>query len=342
MSGVWGRAGVPVQLLLAALLCIALSIGPVLAVDRVQLHATAEAGFGRIVLEFPGRFDLPAYKVNFDNNVLSITFDQPVSMPLPDVNSTLPGYLTVARVDPDGRGVRFGLRNAVSIHSMEAGERLFIDMMPANWQGLPPSLPPQVIAELSDRARTAAIVAEQNRKALEAKALNPTATLRVGRNPTFVRVEFDWSVDTKGEFHQDGSAASIKFDWPVPVDLYALKADLPPEILGVANNVSVSGSSIDITLIDGVEPRFYTESPTRFTLDIDLSSEEAKKIRLSAETAAQQAEADAAAARAAEAQKKAELAALAGQDLVTAEEEYVPGRAITPMIDEVSGTIRGN
>ena len=41
-----------------------------------------------------------------------------------------------------------------------------------------------------------------------ATALNPQATLRVGKNPTFVRVQFDWSVDTVAEFHQDGAAAS--------------------------------------------------------------------------------------------------------------------------------------
>ena len=52
----------------------------------------------------------------------------------------------------------------------------------------------------------------------------------MGRNPTFMRVEFDWSVDTKAHFEQDGTAATIQFDWPVAVDLYELKANLPAEI----------------------------------------------------------------------------------------------------------------
>jgi len=337
---VWGQAGVPVQRLLHALLWLVAATLPALAVDKVQLHTTAETGYGRLVLEFPGRLDLPGYKINFDNNVLAVTFPEPISMPLPDVGATLPDYLSIGRVDPDGKGVRFGLRTPVNIHSMEAGERLFIDLLPTNWQGLPPSLPPEVISELTERAKTAAILAEQERKAAEAKALNPQVTLRVGRNPTFVRVQFEWSVDTVATFRQEGAAASIQFDWPVPVDLYTLIADLPPEILGAANDVSPAGSAVNLSLIDGVVPRFYDEGSRTFTLDIDLSSAAVEQTRVTAEAAAQQAEAEAALARA-EAERQKQLSAEAGEEATqTAEVDYVPGEAITPVVDEASGTIR--
>ena len=67
----------------------------------------------------------------------------------------------------------------------------------------------------------------------------------------------------------------------MPVDLYTLMADLPAEILGVANDVSPAGSSVDLTLIEGVMPRFYTEERNRnFTLDIDLTSAAADQIRV--------------------------------------------------------------
>jgi hypothetical protein len=340
MKSMWRRAWVPVRQLVHALLWLAIATVPALAQDRVQLHATAEDGFGRIVLEFPGRLDLPSYHVNFDNNVLAVVFTEPVSMPLPDVGATLPEYLTIGRVDPDGKGVRFGLRTPVKVHSMEAGERLFIDLMPLDWQGLPPSLPPAIIAELTDRAKTAAIIAEQERKAKEAKALNPKATLRVGRNPTFVRVQFEWSVDTVAKFEQDGSSASIKFDWPVDIDLYTLLADLPTGVLGVSNKVTPAGSSVDMTLIEGLKPRFYTEGFRTFTLDIDLSPQDVDKIRTTAEAAARQAEAEAALARAEAARAQEELAAQGAEGVAMAEPEYRPGEAITPMIDEVSGTVR--
>ncbi len=338
MRGVWQRVGVPVRRLLHALVCLLVSAVPVAAADRAQLHTTGEDGFGRLVLEFPGRLDLPGYKVAFDNNVLAVTFPEPITMPLPDVGATLPEYLTVGRVDPDGRGVRFGLRKAVKIHTMEAGERLFIDLMPAEWQGLPPSLPPEVISELTERAKTAARIAAEERKAKEARELNPQAKLSVGRNPTFVRIQFDWSVPTIAEYQQEGSTAAIKFDWPVPVDLYMLQADLPPEILGVANTVTPGGTSIEMTLIEGVTPRFYTDDPRHFTMDIDLTSEEASKIRSTAEAAAKQAEEAAEAARL-EAARVAELAAEASGNN-PADEDYQPGQAITPVVDVAGGTVR--
>jgi hypothetical protein len=313
---------------------------PGLAVERVQLHATAEAGFGRLVLQFPDRFDLPAYKVGFDNNVLSVTFSEPVSLPLPDVGAIVGDYLTIGRVDPDGRGVRFGLRAAVNIHSMEAGEKLFIDMMPPGWQGLPPALPPEVVAELTERAKANAVLAEQTRKAEEARTLNPQARLHIGRAPTFFRIEFEWSADTQATFQQDGAAARLVFDWPVPVDLYALKADMPAEILGAANDVSATGSAVNLSLLEGVTPRFYVVDKRHFTLDIDLTAAEAEKLRSTAEAAARAAEAEAAAARAQTARQESGAADAAAVANAAPEPDDVPGMTITPVVEETGGTVR--
>jgi len=325
---------------LVALAWLVVLLCPAMAIDRVQLHATAEDGYGRLVLQFSDRLDLPRYRIGFDNNVLSVTFTEPVALPLPDVGTMLGDYLTIARVDPDGRGVRFGLRTAVNIHSMEAGEKLFIDMMPPSWQGLPPALPPQVVADLTERAKAAAVLAEQKRKAEEARALNPRATLRVGRNPTFFRIEFAWSADTEATFQQEGGAASLQFDWPVPVDLYALKADLPAEILGVANSVTPAGSAVKMSLVEGIEPRFYAVDKRHFTLDIDLTPAEAETLRTTAEAAAQAAE-DAAAAARAEAVRQSDALAAAGPEALPGpEQDDGAGRTITPVVDELGGTVR--
>ena len=342
MSTMWRRARVPVRLLLAALFWFGLGAAAALAAERVQVHATAEQGFGRIVLQFTDRMDLPKYKTSFDNGVLAVTFAEPVSMTLPDLLATAPAYLTIGRVDPDGKGVRFGLRTAFNIHSMEAGEKLFIDMMPEGWQGLPPSLPPAIVAQLTERAKNAAVEAEQKHKAEEAKALNPQATLHVGRNPTFMRVEFDWSIDTKAEFVQNGTNATLTFDWPVAIDLYALKSQLPSEITGITNDVSTAGSKIVLTLTDGVTPRFYGTDGRQFTLDVDLTDGEIDANKTTAEAAAKAAAATAAAARIAEAVANNGTSAKAAEVAATpaTANDYVPGAAITPKVEEISGTIR--
>ncbi len=333
------RRSVPMRLVLAALLSLALGVAATFADDKVQVHASQEDGFGRLLFEFPDRLDLPPYKINFDNGVLALTFSSPVDMPLPDMAATLPGYLTIGRVDPDRMGVRFGLRGAASIHSMSAGEKLFVDILPPNWQGLPPSLPPEIIAELTQRAKDAAAMAEQKRKADEAKALNPQVALQVGRNPTFMRIEFDWSVDTNAMYSQDGTTATINFDWPVAVDLYNLKADMPAEITDATNAVSAQGSKVTITLADGITPRFYGTRGKAFTLDIDLSQNEIAANRTTAEDAAKKAQADAITAAAVAARDAATIAP-AGGSTPDMSADIKPGASITPTIDEVSGTVR--
>ena len=63
-------------------------------------------------------------------------------------------------------------------------------------------------------------------------------------------------------------------------------ADLPAEVLSAANTVTPAGSSVDLSLVDGIVPRFYKEGPRSFTLDIDLTSAAAAQVRVTAEAAA--------------------------------------------------------
>lgn len=244
---------------------------PVFAQQQGQLFATQEQGYGRLILSFPGRDSLPAYAMRIENGVLSIEFDEKVAVILPDVGTTMPDYLSVARVDPDGMGLRMGLRSAFSFNRIEAGEKLFIDLLPTSWQGMPPALPQEVVDELAERARLAAIRAEQERKAAGVTEFNPQASVRIGRNPTFMRVQFDWSVPTTGDFVQDGDTGLIAFEWPVGIDLRDLAIDLPPEIASVESGVTPDGATVTLKLAEGVKPRFYETTPRQFVLDIDIA-----------------------------------------------------------------------
>jgi hypothetical protein len=337
MSGFGGRWRLARKALLRAAILVTCLLLPGLALgeDKAQLNVTAEAGYGRLVLSFPGRNELPDYNVKYENGVLAVEFSEPISLLLPDVSLALPDYVSVARVDPDRKGVRFGLRTALNINRMEAGERLFIDLMPMTWQGLPPGLPAQVVADLAQRAKDAERLAEQKRKAEEAKTLNPVATLRVGRNPTFLRVEFNWNVDTKGKFAVKGGSGLLDFDWPVPVDLYELKADMPPELKGAVNSVSPDGSRITFRVAEGVTPRFYETSPRQFIVDIDIAREAGLAAAVAAEEKAE------ATAKALE--EAAHENALAGQvaaaDLHSVEPAAAPA-SLTPQVSTVGATVR--
>jgi hypothetical protein len=244
---------------------------PVLAQDRGQLFATEEEGFARLILSFPSLDKLPAYRMRIENGVLSLEFDNPVEVMLPDTAVTMPNYLSVARIDPDGRGIRIGLRSSFTFNRIEAGEKLFIDLMPAGWQGMPPPLPQDVIDELAERARIAAIAAEQDRKARMAAELDPKVSLRVGKNATFLRAQFDWTVPTEGSFQQSGELGVVNFEWPVGVDISDLVADLPPEIVSVETAVSPDGGVLSFVFAEGVHPRFYEVTPSSYVMDVDLA-----------------------------------------------------------------------
>ena len=325
---------------LALLVALTFMAGPALAQEKAQILASPQKGFGRIVISFPERMDLPPYKVNYENSVLAIEFDRPISALLPDIALTIPDYATIARVDPDGRGIRIGLRSTFNINRMDAGESLYIDLLPPNWVGLPPSLPPEVITALAERTKKLAEEAEQQRRAEEAKHVKPVGTVRVGRNPTFLRIQFDWNVDTAAKFEVKGTMGSVTFDWPVPLDLYALKADLPKEFRGATNSVSKAGSKVDFVVGQGVVPRFYEMSPRQFVMDVDIAPEEGLKAALAAEEKAQKARLDLEiAAKEQEQRLAARLGLETGAD--TSEELYPTSRgAVTPTVTTVGGTVR--
>lgn len=247
-------------------------VAPVLAVDQGQLYATEEeAGYGRLILSFPSLQQLPPYSFRIENGVLSIEFENPVDIILPDVAIAMPNYLSVARTDPDGRGLRVGLRSSFGFNRIEAGEKLFIDLLPASWQGMPPPLPQEVIDELAERARLAAIQAERDRKARMAAELEPRVSIRAGSNASFYRLQFDWTVPTDAAFEQNGTLGSMQFEWPVPIDVAELVSGLPSEVVSVESRVTPDGAVASFVFAEDVTPRFYEITPRQYVLDIDTS-----------------------------------------------------------------------
>jgi hypothetical protein len=294
IMALWRLAGLAIVAMLVLL-------APVAAQEKAQLIATTERGFARLVLSFPERKDLPPYSVNYENGVLAISFDRQISVLLPDLALSLPDYATVGRVDSEGKGIRIGLRGAFNVNRTEAGEALYVDLLPPGWTGTPPALPATVLAKLAERDRVREQQEAEERKTAETRSANPEATVRVGRNPTFLRLQVDWNVDTKARFALKGTKGTITFDWPVALDLYGLKTDLPAEFHGATNTVTRTGTQIDFVVAEGTVPRFYELSPTQFVMDVDTSpedglaaalalEEEAKQARLNLEIAAKEQE----------------------------------------------------
>ncbi len=301
-------------------------IAPVHAQDQGQLFAAEQDGYGRLILSFPSRDELPKYNFRLENGVLSLEFEEPVSVILPDVGVTMPDYLTVARIDPDGRGLRIGLRSSFNFNRIEAGEQLYIDLLPPTWQGMPPPLPQEVIAELAERAREAAVRAERERKARMAAELEPRVNVRVGQNATFLRVQFDWTVPTDAQFAKKGNIGAATFEWPVEMDMGALLGGLPEELVSVQSGSSADGAVATFVFADDVEPRFYEVTPSQYVLDIDIAGHGLPGLT-PADLEAANAEHEAAAQHAAEAPRIAALQPAAAE-------------AITPFVNVLGSTVR--
>jgi hypothetical protein len=304
---------------------------PAFAQDQGQLYTTEEEGYGRLILSFPSLDELPPYSFRIDNGVLSVEFENPVDILLPDVAITMPNYLSMARIDPDKRGMRLALKSSFNFNRIEAGEKLFIDLLPLSWQGMPPALPQEIIDELAERARLAAIKAERDRKARMAAELDPRVNVRVGRNATFLRVQFDWSVPTDGQFVQKGGVGAVTFEWPVDMDIGNLLTNLPPEVVSVQAGHSADGAAASFVFADGVEPRFYALSPSQYVLDVDIAVQGLPELTTAALV-------DEAGKLAAEQEAVAEAEAAASPRIAAL--QTAAAQTITPFVNVLGNTVR--
>ncbi|MDB5592192.1 MAG: repeat-containing protein, partial [Enterovirga sp.] len=220
---------------------------------------------GHARIEF--RFDEPAkVRVRSTNGVIVVTFDAPARIVAERLAAELAPYLSAVRRDPDGTGLRLALVSPVRTNLLEAGERTFLDLLPPNWNGLPPGLPPQVVAELAERARVAEarIRAEAERRAVA----RPPVTLRVAELPTLSRLVFEPPAGTRARWRIHEGAAEITFEGPHTLDLAGAR---PKGVAGVAEFLASPGGqalTVRVTAQDGFDLNGFLEGES---VVIDLS-----------------------------------------------------------------------
>lgn len=208
---------------------------PALAASATLRGEVVPPGFGRIALTF----DEPTQtRIRVSNGVLVVAFGSSVKVDVARIARELPTYVSVARVDPDGRGLRLALSQPYRANLIEAGERAFIDLLPENWKGVLPGPPPEVIAEMSERLRQAESRAREAARA--AQAARKPLVLRSASLPTLDRLNFDVPPETKLTSELKDGLLTLTFDQPLSVDPAAIRNALPE---GVALRGQESGRS---------------------------------------------------------------------------------------------------
>jgi hypothetical protein len=262
---------VAVFLALEALLLLALSLvfAPAARAEPVkaELSVTTSAGFARFVFHFTEETDA---EINLSNGILIVGFKKPIDVSVDRILVGAPDYVNAARRDPDGMAVRLALGRKVTANSMMAGDRLFVDLLPEGWVGLPPGLPQEVIDDLARRARAADKLERQQRQAPQPQ-LPPLVRVRVGTQPTFTRYVFGLPQTTAVTTDRAKDKLIVLFDAQLRFDLADAQAALPSGVAAITARPGAEKTGVQFDLANGPDVRTFRDDNS-FIVDV-LSAE---------------------------------------------------------------------
>lgn len=241
-------------------------------VNPVKGEATfsASGGYARLVLKLAEDVES---EVATAGSIIVIRFKRPVDIPVERLSDAVPDYVGSARRDPDGSAIRLSLARRVTINTMSAGERIFVDFLPDGWSGPPPALPAEVIRELSERARAAERLLRVQRAA-EAAKKKPPIRIRALVQPTFVRFVFEMPDGVGVSSVLNEQKLTLSFNSVLTFDLADAKIAAPPNIASIGQRADADTSAIDITMIGDVDVHSFREEKNYI---VDVAFQRAEK-----------------------------------------------------------------
>ena len=183
-------------------------------------------------------------------------------------------HVGAARVDPDGSAVRLALNRKVTVNSMAAGEKLFVDLLPEGWTGLPPGLPQDVVEDLARRAREAEKKARRELVVAQQRAL-PPVRVRVGVQPTFTRYTFALPGLIAVSTNRVDDRMTFTFEAPLKFDLADAQATLPPTVAAIDAQAKGDTISVRFDFIGKADVRTFREDNNYFVDVVPIAPGEA-------------------------------------------------------------------
>ena len=234
--------------------------------DPVKGEATltAQPGYARLVLKF--KEDVPT-EVIVAGAILVIQFKNSVDVPIDLLADSAPAYVGSVRRDPDWTAIRMALTQKVSVNVMTAGERVFIDLLPEKWVGLPPALPAEVVKELSERALAAERALRMQKIADEAKK-RPPVRVRASVQPTFVRFVFEMPDGVNVSSSLGTEKFTLSFTAPLVFDLADAKIAMPANITSINQKIDGEASRVDIALVGEADIHSFREDKN-YVVDVE-------------------------------------------------------------------------
>jgi tetratricopeptide (TPR) repeat protein len=275
----WARTArrcLPNFSLLAAVLVISALTSGARGADAVKGEATfsASGGYARLVLKLAEDVNS---EVTTAGSIIVIRFARPVDIPVDQLSDAVPDYVSSARRDPDGSAIRLSLARRATINTMTAGERIFVDFLPDSWSGPPPSLPIEVVRELSERARAAERALRLQRAAAEAKK-RPLIRVRALVQPTFVRFVFEMPDGVGVSSVLNDQKLTLAFGATLNFDLADAKMAAPPNVASINQRVDGDSSAIDISLIGDVDIHSFREDKN-YIIDVAFQQPDKPKAK---------------------------------------------------------------
>jgi tetratricopeptide (TPR) repeat protein len=241
--------------------------------DPVKGEATFATanGYARLLLKLA---EDVGTEVTTAGSIVVIRFNRPVDIPIDKLADAVPDYVGSVRRDPDGSAIRMSLTRRVTINTMTAGERVFVDMLPDTWSGQPPALPSEVVRELAERARRAERALRQQRAAAEAKK-HPPIRVRALLQPTFVRFVFEMPDGVGVSSVLNDQKLTLLFNALLTFDLADAKIAAPANIAAIDQKVDgEAASAVQITLIGDVDVHSFREDKN---YNVDVAFQQVEK-----------------------------------------------------------------
>src|SRR3984885_13773364 len=242
------------------------------AAEPVKAEATlsANGGYARLTVKFAEDVTSEVVTAGL---IIVIRFERPVDVVVDKVADAVPDYIGSARRDPDGSAIRLSLSRKVTINTMTAGERLYVDLLPDSWNGPPPSLPQDVVRELAERARAAERELRQQRATSEAKK-RPPGRVRASVQPTFVRFIFEMPDGVGVSSVLNEQKLKLMFSKALTFDLADAKISAPPNVSSISQKIEGETAVVELVMLGDVDVHSFREEKNYV---IDVAFQQADK-----------------------------------------------------------------